>query len=54
MLTGASPNRADYQQMLADAGDGKFSHLGLYRADRFERKTIESIQAAKGLIGFGI
>jgi hypothetical protein len=40
--------------MLADAGDGKFSHLGLYRAYRFGRNTVEDLQAAKGLIGFGI
>jgi hypothetical protein len=40
--------------MLADAGDGKFSHMGLYRADRFGRNTVEGLQAASGLIDFGI
>lgn len=54
MLTGTSPNRADYQQMLADAQAGLFSHLGLYRADRFGRNTVEGLQAATRLISFGI
>ena len=40
--------------MLADAGDGKFTHLGLYHPDRFGRNTVEGLQAATGLIGFGI
>ena len=54
MLTGTSPNRADYQQMLADAEAGRFSHLGLYRADRFGRNTVEGLNAATRLIGMGI
>ena len=54
MLTGTTPNRGDYQQMLADAESGKFSHLGLYRADRFGRNTVEGLQAATRLIGLGI
>lgn len=54
MLTGTNPNRAEYQQMLADAEAGSFSHLGLYRADRFGRNTIEGLQAATRLIGLGI
>ena len=54
MLTGTSPNRADYQKLLADAEAGKFSHLGLYRADRFGRDTVEGLQAATRLIGWGI
>ena len=41
MLSGTTPNRTDYQQMLADAEKGHFSHLGLYRADRFGRNTVE-------------
>lgn len=53
-LTGTSPNRKDYQQMLADAESGLFSHLGLYRADRFGRDTVEGLQAATRLIGWGI
>ena len=54
MLTGTSPNRKDYQQMLADAEKGQFSHLGLYRADRFGRNAIEGLQAATRLISLGI
>jgi len=54
MLTGTNPNRADYQKMLADAQSGKFSHLGLYRADRFGRNAAEGLQAATKLIGMGI
>jgi DNA invertase Pin-like site-specific DNA recombinase len=54
MLTGTTPNRADYQQMLKDAEAGKFSHLGLYRADRFGRNTVEGLQAATRLIGLGV
>lgn len=54
MLTGTSPNRSDYQKLLADAEVGKFSHLGLYRADRFGRDTVEGLQAATKLIGWGI
>ena len=53
MLTGTNPNRADYQKLLSDAEAGKFSHLGLYRADRFGRDTVEGLQAATKLIGYG-
>jgi DNA invertase Pin-like site-specific DNA recombinase len=54
ILTGTDPNRVDYQQMLADARAGRFSHLGLYRADRFGRDATEGLQAATQLIGLGI
>jgi DNA invertase Pin-like site-specific DNA recombinase len=54
LLSGTKPNRKDYQQMLADAAAGKFSHLGLYRADRFGRNTVEGLQAATKLMGFGV
>lgn len=54
LLSGTNPNRKDYQQMLADAEAGKFSHIGLYRADRFGRNTIEGLQAATKLISLGI
>lgn len=54
MLTGTSPNRADYQEMLANAQAGKFSHLGLYRADRFGRNAVEGLQAATKLISWGV
>jgi DNA invertase Pin-like site-specific DNA recombinase len=54
MLTGTSPKRKDYQQMLADAQAGSFSHLRLYRADRFGRDAAEGLQAATRLIGLGV
>ena len=54
LLSGTNPNRKDYQQMLKDAEAGKFSHIGLYRADRFGRNTIEGLQAATKLISLGI
>lgn len=54
LLSGTTTNRADYQQMISDAKDGLFSHLGLYRADRFGRNTVEGLQAASMLMGFGI
>ena len=44
ILTGTNPNRKEYQQMLADAAAGRFSHLGLYRADRFGWNAVESLQ----------
>ncbi|MBI9047012.1 MAG: recombinase family protein [Anaerolineaceae bacterium] len=40
--------------MLSDAEAGKFSHLGLYRADRFGRNTMEGLSAATPLISQGI
>jgi len=54
LLSGTNPNRKDYQQMLSDAATGKFSHLGLYRADRFGRNTVEGLQAATQLMSLGI
>jgi len=53
-LTGANANRADYQQMQADAEAGRFSHLGMYRADRFGRNVVEGLQTANRLMGLGI
>lgn len=54
LLSGTNPNRKDYQKMLADAEAGRFSHIGLYRADRFGRNTVEGLQAATKLISLGI
>jgi len=54
LLSGTNPNRKDYQQMLTDAAEGRFSHIGLYRADRFGRNTVEGLQAATTLISLGI
>jgi DNA invertase Pin-like site-specific DNA recombinase len=54
LLSGTTANRKDYQQMLSDAETGKFSYIGLYRADRFGRNTVEGLQAATKLISLGI
>lgn len=54
LLSGTTTNLADYQQMLSDAQSGMFSHLGLYRADRFGRNTVEGLQAANRLMAMGI
>jgi DNA invertase Pin-like site-specific DNA recombinase len=54
MLTGTSPNRKDYQQLLKDAEAGRFTHLGLYRADRFGRNRLEGLFATTKLIDLGI
>lgn len=54
ILTGTSPKREDYQKMLRDAEYGRFSHLGLYRADRFGRDAIEGLKAAQLLMTLGI
>jgi len=40
--------------MLTDAEIGSYSHIGLYRADRFGRNTVEGLQAATKLISLGI
>jgi site-specific DNA recombinase len=54
LLSGTNPNRKDYQQMITDAEAGKFSHIGLYRADRFGRNTVEGLQVATKLISLGV
>lgn len=40
--------------MLLDAEAGNFSHLGLYRADRFDRNAVEGLQSVTKLISFGL
>lgn len=54
LLSSTNPNRKDYQQMLSDAAAGRFSHLGLYRVDRFGRNTVEGLQAVTQLMSLGI
>lgn len=54
ILTGANYDRAQFQQMLADARQGKFTHLGIYRVDRFGRDTAEGLTVAKELRALGI
>jgi len=54
LLSGTTNNRADYQQMLSDAKSGRFTHLGMYRADRFGRNTLEGLHAATLLMELGV
>lgn len=54
ILTGRSPNRVGYQQLLADARIGKFSHVIVERADRFGRNDTEALRAIDELNEFGV
>ncbi|MDX2159911.1 MAG: recombinase family protein [bacterium] len=54
VLTGKDPRRKAYQQMLADARAGKFSHVVVERADRFGRDDTEALRAIDELHDFGI
>lgn len=54
VLTGKDPRRKAYQQMLADARAGKFSHVVVERADRFGRDDTEALRAIDELHRFGV
>ncbi len=54
VLTGKTPNRVGYQQLLADARTGKFSHVIVERADRFGRNDTEALRAIDELNDFGV
>ena len=54
VLTGRTPNRVGYQQLLADARAGKFSHVIVERADRFGRNDTEALRAIDELNEFGV
>jgi len=54
ILTGTNTNRKEYQLLFSDAAAGKYSHLGLYRADRFGRNTAEGLEGATTLMGLGV
>lgn len=54
VLTGKDPRRKAYQQMLADARKGKFSHVVVERADRFGRDDTEALRAIDELHEFGV
>ncbi|MBN8638042.1 MAG: recombinase family protein [Anaerolineae bacterium] len=54
VLTGKTPKRKGYQQLLADARAGKFSHVIVERADRFGRNDTEALRAIDELDGFGV
>src|SRR5690606_29061410 len=54
VLTGKTPKRVGYQQLLADARAGKFSHVIVERADRFGRNDTEALRAIDELNEFGV
>lgn len=54
LLTGRTPHRTGYQQMLEDARMGKFSHVIVERADRFGRNDTEALRAIDELDEFGV
>lgn len=54
VLTGRTPNRPGYQQLLDDARAGKFSHVIVERADRFGRNDTEALRAIDELDEFGV
>lgn len=54
VLTGKTSNRVGYQQLLADARAGKFSHVIVERADRFGRNDTEALRAIDELHEFGV
>src|SRR6266852_8170498 len=54
IFTGKSTDRKDYQRLLADARDGKFSHVAIAFVDRFGRNDVEGIRAFDELQKLGI
>ncbi len=54
IFTGKSTDRKDYQRLLADARDGKFSHVAIAFVDRFGRNDVEGIRAFDELNKLGI
>lgn len=54
VLTGKTPKRVGYQQLLSDARVGKFSHVIVERADRFGRNDSEALRAIDELNDFGV
>jgi DNA invertase Pin-like site-specific DNA recombinase len=54
VLTGSTPDRAAYQQLLEDARSGAFSHVIVERADRFGRNDTEALRAIDELYEFGV
>ncbi|MBZ0280754.1 MAG: recombinase family protein [Anaerolineae bacterium] len=52
--TGTSADRKHYQQMLADARRGKFSHVFAATPDRFGRDDVEALRAIDEMTRLGI
>jgi site-specific DNA recombinase len=54
VLTGTTAKRPEYQRLLHDAREGKFSHVIVERADRFGRNDTEALRAIDELWEFGV
>ncbi len=52
--TGTSADRKNYQQMLRDARQGKFSHVFAATPDRFGRDDVEALRAIDELTTLGL
>ncbi len=53
-FTGKVTDRKNYQRLLADARQGKFSHVAIAFVDRFGRNDVEGLRAFDELIALGI
>ncbi len=54
ILSGKTDKRPNYQRMLQDARDGRFSHLAIYSVDRLGRNTQETLSALEELTDLGV
>ncbi|QPC83683.1 recombinase family protein [Phototrophicus methaneseepsis] len=54
VMSGRTPNRADYQRLLSDARLGRFSHVAVENAERFGRNDTEALVAIDELHALGI
>ncbi len=54
ILSGTRPDRAGYQQMLADARAGRISMVVFHKINRFGRDVVEGLQAMHALRSLGI
>ena len=52
--SGRSTDRANYQRLLADARQGRFSHVAVFAIDRFGRNDVECGRAVDELTALGI
>ena len=53
-LSGKTPDRPSYQQMLQDARKGSFSHVAVENAERFGRNDAEALMAIDALHAQGV
>lgn len=53
-FTGRIPKRSDYDRMLADAREGKFSFVAVENAERFGRNDAEALMAIEELHELGV